>query len=340
MATKWYVGLDVASATFVACIIQAPARVMAQPQSFTNDMAGYDELEVWLARHGVTPAEGVLCMEATGVYGEGLAYHLAAHDWWLAVAPPLQVKQAFAPIGHKNDPVDSRQIAEYAARFYDRLQRFVPRKALLEQIKVLLQLREQYVRQKTAHRNAQRALRRKVVRTPLAEALHEQSIAQLQAHIKTIEAEIRQLLDQDPDLRQKIALLLTIPGVGLLLASHMVVLTATMRDPFNPKAVAAHLGLCPYEHSSGTSVRRRSSSRHFGPPVVRKLLHLAARSRCTHHPASRDYYQRKVCAGKPKRLVLNNLANRLIRIICAVLRTRRPYLPDYQAIPPKRLQIA
>jgi transposase len=339
VATTFYVGLDMASASFVACIIQAPARVVARPRSFSNDIGGYEELERWLAEHGVTPARGVLCMEATGVYGEGVAYHLAAHDWWLAVAPPLEVKQAFAPFGHKNDAVDSRQIAEYAARFHDRLQRFVPKPARLEQVKVLLQLREQYVRQKTTHLNAQRALRRKVVRTPLAEALHAQSIAQLQAHIKTIEKEIRQLLDQDPDLRQQVALLLTIPGVGFLLASQMVVLTSSMRDPFNPKAVAAHLGLCPFEHTSGTSLRRRSSSRHFGPPTVRKLLHLAARSRCTHHSASREYYQRKVCAGKPKRLVLNSLANRLIRVICAVLRTRQPYLPDYQAIPPRRPQI-
>jgi transposase len=340
MATTYYVGLDVASASFVACIMQSPIRVVAQPKSFANDTAGFVKLETWLAKHGVQPTHGRLCMEATGVYGEGLAYHLAAHEWWLAVAPPLQVKQAFAPIGHKNDAVDSRQIAEYAARFHDQLQRFVPRKAVLEQIKVLLQLREQYVRQKTMHLNAQRALRRKVLRTPLAEALHEQSIAQLKTHIKTIEAEIRQLIDQDPDLRQKVVLLLTIPGVGLLLASHVVVLTASMRDPFNPRAVAAHLGLSPYERTSGTSVRRRASSRHFGPPTIRKLLHLAARSRCTHHPPSRDYYQRKVGAGKPKRLVLNNMANRLIRTICAVLRTRQRYLPDYQAIPPRRLQTA
>lgn len=340
MATTFYVGMDLAAESFFACIIRAPAQVVAQPKRFTNDTAGHVALEQWLGKQGVTQANGVLCMEATGVYGEGLAYHLAAQDWWLAVAPPLEVKQAFAPIGHKNDPVDSRQIGEYAARFHDRLKRFVPKKAILEQIKVLLQLREQYVRQKTAHLNTRGALRRKVVRTPLAEALLEQSIAQLKTHIKTIEAEIRQLLNQDPDLRQQIALLLTIPGVGLLLASQMVLLTAAMHDPFNPKAVAAHLGLAPYEHRSGSSVRRRSSSRHFGPPAARKLLHLAARSRCTHHPPSRDYYQRKVCTGKPKRLVLNNMANRLIRVICAVLRTRRPYLPDYQAIPPRRLQSA
>jgi transposase len=338
MSTTYYVGVDIAAETFVACVLQAPNQVVAQPQSFTNDIAGYDELEGWLRQHGVTPASAVLCMEATGVYSEGLAYHLSAHEWWLAVAPPLQAKRAFTPVGHKTDPIDSRQIAEYAARFHDQLHRFVPKKAVLEQVKVLLQLREQYVRQKTTHLNAMQTLRRKVTRTPLAEALHKQSVSQLKQHIKTIEAEIAKLLDQDPDLRQQVRLLITIPGVGLLLASHIVVLAATMRDPLNPKAIAAHLGISPYQHRSGTSVRRRDSSRHYGPSTLRKLLHLAARSRCTHHPASRRYYQRKVAAGKPKRLVLNNMANRLLRVICAVLRTRQPFLADYQAIPPQRFK--
>ena len=340
MAARFYVGLDMAAETFFACIILAPAQVAAPPKRFSNDTAGYVALEKWLVKHDATPGDSVLCMEATGVYGEGLAYHLAAHDWWLAVAPPLAVKKAFAPSGHKNDAVDSRQIAEYAARFHDRLRRFAPRKRVLEQIKVLLQLREQYVRQKTSHHNAHRALRRKVVRTPLAEALHEQSIAQLKLHIKTIETEIRQLIDQDPDLRQKLALLVTIPGVGFLLASHMLVLTAAMHDPFNPRALAAHLGLSPYERVSGTSVQHRSASRRFGPATARKLLHLAARSNLVHHDPSRAYYLRKVAAGKAKRLVLNNMANRLIRVICAVLRTEQRHLPDYRAIPPRRRQPA
>jgi transposase len=110
-----------------------------------------------------------------------------------------------------------------------------------------------------------------------------------------------------------------------------------MRDPLNPRAVAAHLGICPYERTSGTSVRRPARSRHYGPPTLRKLLHLAARSRRTHDAASRRYFERKVAAGKPKKLVINNLANRLVRVMCAVLRTRTPYLADYQAIPPRRL---
>lgn len=335
--TTYYVGLDIAAATFVACVLETASDVIASPTTFENGTAGFAALEKWLTEQGLTKATTIVCMEATGVYSEGVAYHLSAQEWWVAVAPPLQVKRAFDPVGHKTDAVDSRQIAEYAARFQDKLRPFVPRPAILEQIKVLLQLREQFVKEKTAHLNAQKALRRKVVRTPLAEALHQQSIAQLKDHIKTIEAEIRQLFDQDPDLRSQITLLLTIPGVGLLLASHLLVLIDTLKDPFNPRVVAAHLGLVPFQHTSGTSVQRRPKSRQFGPATARKLLHLAARSRRTHHPASRQYFERKQAAGKPSRLILNNMANRLVRVMCAVLRNRRPFHHDYLPISPQSL---
>ena len=117
MTTTYFVGIDIASATFVATVIESPVKSVASPQSFDNNTAGFAALESWLTQLGVTQANAIVCLEATGVYGEGLAYHLTAHQWWLAVAPPLQVKQAFAPIGHKTDAVDSRQIAEYAGSF-------------------------------------------------------------------------------------------------------------------------------------------------------------------------------------------------------------------------------
>lgn len=337
MKPTYYVGIDIASATFMASVIKSPTNSIAEPKSFDNDTAGFELFESWLRQLGITPVQAILCMEATGVYGEGLAYYLAAHEWWLAVAPPLQVKQAFAPIGHKSDPVDARQIAEYAYRFQDQLHQFVPKQEIIEQVKVLLQLREQYVRQKTAQLNSRKALKRKPIRTPLAEALLDQSISQSENHIKTIEKEIRQLFNHDSDFGQQIALLLTIPGVGLLLASHIIVLSATLRDPLNHKAVAAYLGISPYQHTSGTSVRRQATSRHFGPATIRKLLHLAARSRRTHHPASRTYFERKVASGKPKSIVLNNMANRLLRVICAVLRSRQPFIHDFVSLPPQVL---
>ncbi len=334
MVFQNFIGIDIASQTFVATVLAHSLQTVLAAKEFSNDPEGCAALEVWLTTAKVTQPTAIICMEATGVYAEALCYQLHAQGWWLAVHPPLEIKRAFAPVGHKTDAVDSRQIAEYAVRFTDKLRRWQPKKDLLEQIKVLLNTREQFVGQHTAHKNTLQALRRKPVCTPLAEQLHQDNIERLTQNIQSLEAEIKHLLRQDEDLHQQLRLLLSVPGVGLLLAAHTITMTASLHVPHDPKVVAAWLGISPYETRSGTSVYAKATSRHYGPATMRKLLHLAARSVRTHHPVFRQYFERKVAQGKPKKLVLNNIANKLVKIICAVLRNQQPYIPNYVSVNP------
>jgi transposase len=336
----YYVGIDLAADSFTSAIGQMAERwqIVARPASFVNSLDGFPQYLSWLQAHGLTPANSVICMEATGVYGEVLAHYLAAHGYRLAVEPPLKVKRAFKPEGHKSDPVDGEQIAEYAYRFWDELSVWSPRSAVLEQIQTLLTLREQFVGEKTGHANALHALRRKAVRMPLADHLHEQALRELKDHIHTLEVEIRRLIDQDPDFRNLVALLLSIPGVELLLAAHLLVVLQGAPVSCSPKSLAAFIGICPYEHASGSSVRHTPTSRHYGPPALRKLLFLAAMSIATHNPQFRLYYLRKLQEGKAKPLVLNNIANKLLKVILAVVRSQTRFIPNYHSVNPPCLR--
>lgn len=332
--TKYFVGIDIASNSFVVAVGTPPWHLVGKPHEFENSEEGFQVLLSWLEEHRWQSGETVACMEATGVYGESLAYFLYAKGYRVAVEPPLKVKRAFQPGGPKTDAADSAQIAEYACRFEDELHFWRPPTELVEQIQVLLATREQFSNQKTAHHNAWRALRRKVVRTPLAEQLHQQSIAQLQKHIHDIDAELRRLIDSDPAFKHMLLLLLSVPGVGLLLASHLILLTQASLEP---KELASYLGIAPNEFSSGTSVFQKACSRGYGPPAVRKLLYLASCSVRTHREQFRSYFLRKTAEGKSKRLVLNNLANKLLKISCAVLRSNTPYIPNYRSVQPLAL---
>jgi transposase len=326
MATlRYFVGLDLAAETFTAAIGTTPWQLLVPGTQFDNTPDGFQNLDAWLHQHASPLEQTVLCMEATGVYGEALAYYLAAHQYQVAIEPPLKVKRAFKPQGPKTDAVDSEQIAEYACRFSDELLVWQPPAELVEQLHVLLTTREQLVQQATAHQNALRALRRKVVRIAFAEQVYAQMIAETRLRIKAVEQEIRRLIDQHPTARRLLTLLLTIPGVGLLLAAHVLVLTQCATYPFPSPKLAAHLGIAPYAYQSGTSVYKAPTSRHYGPSQPRKLLHLAARSVSTHNDHFRTYYMRKLAEGKPKKLVLNNVANKLVRTICAILETQTEY---------------
>jgi transposase len=335
--TKYFVGIDIASNSFMAAVGTQPWQRVGKPQEFENAEDGFQAFLHWLGEHQLEPRQTLVCMEATGVYGESLAYFLVAQGYRVAVEPPLKVKRAFQPGGPKTDAVDSAQIAEYACRFEDELHFWRPPAELLEQVQVLLTTREQFSNQKTAHHNALRALRRKVVKTPLAEQLHQQSIAQLQKHLHDIDAELRRLIDSDPTFKHMLLLLLSVPGVGLLLASHLILLSQASLEA---KELAAYLGIAPHEFSSGTSVFKRASSRRYGPPAVRKLLYLASCSVRTHRQQFRSYFLRKTAEGKPNRLVLNNIANKLLKISCAVLKSNTPFIPNYRSVPPLALTVS
>jgi transposase len=326
---QYFVGIDIASSTFMAAVGAMPWKVVRKPQQFENQEDGFQGFADWLNQSQLLAGDTLICMEATGVYGEPLAYFLYAKGYQVCVEPPLRVKRAFKPNGPKTDAVDSLQIAEYAARYLDQLTFWQPKREILEQIKVLLATREQFVEQRTAHKSALQALQRKVVRTALAEQAHLQMIEQLKKQILAIQQEIRRLIDSDPTFKATLLLLTSIPGVGFLLAAHLILLSQASR---NPRQLASYLGVAPNDYLSGSSVSRRATSRHFGPPTVRKLLYLAACSVRTHRSEFKTYFLRKTAEGKSAHLVLNNIANKLLKIVCAVLRSRIPYHPHYRSV--------
>jgi len=113
-----------------------------------------------------------------------------------------------------------------------------------------------------------------------------------------------------------------------------------MQETLDPRVLAAFVGICPIKHESGTSVFSTPTSRHYGPPVLRKLLYLAACSVRTHKKQFQHYFLRKVAEGKHKKLVLNNIQNKLLKIACAVVRSQKPYIPNYVSLNPLVLKKA
>ena len=126
----------------------------------------------------------------------------------------------------------------------------------------------------------------------------------------------------------------------MLLATSLAVTTNGFLRTSNHKRIASYAGISPIEHTSGSSVYRKPRSRCFGPPRLRKLLYLAAMSVATHNPEFRRYYLRKVAEGKPKKLVLNNISNKLLKVVCALVRTESEYIPNYKSVNPMLLKSA
>lgn len=296
--------------------------------TFENTAAGVTAFAAGLPGSGV-----VVAVENTGVYSEALCYALHGAGVPLVLLDPGAIHRAF-PGTPKTDALDAAKVAEYGHRFADRLARWRPHADAVEQVRVLLATREQLVGQRTAASNARRAFARKPVQVPAATDALDSVVAHLRAQVRALEGELRRVIAAHPTLSAGVDLLVGVPGVGLLLASQMAVLTSGFTEPAEYRPLAQRLGIAPNAHESGRTVRRRPRSRGYGEAAARKLLYMAARSVRTHNADHRAYFEAKVVAGKPPTLVLNNVSNRILRVMCGVLRTGRPYRPDYVGVGP------
>jgi transposase len=232
---KYFIGADISSDTFTVSVGISPWKQVGTTRSFENTTDGFEEFLIWLDKQGITNKNSVVCMESTGVYGQGLAYFLFSHNYTVSVEPPLKVKKAFPTHGNKNDITDSKHIAEYACRHYDELHIWRPPHRVLEQVQTLLKTREQLTK-----------------------------IGELKTVIKKIDKEIKDLFEKHPFFNHRFANLLSIPCVGVQLAGYVLVsLYKKDKDP-KARSLAGYVGICPYEHESGTSVRKKPRSRKNG----------------------------------------------------------------------------
>jgi len=337
---KHFIGIDVASETFTASLFQAPGKPVITRGPIDNAPDGFLSFVEWLKGQHAIPHNSVVCMEAIGVYGEALTRSLAAKGFKIAIEPPLKVKRAFDQDGHKTDAVDSAQIAEYAYRFFDELRFWQPRTDILEKTKQSLCARELLTKQSVAIQNALIAHKRHVVQDKLLLDMYEKNLSLVKEQIAQLDSHIQELIHQDPSFHELSLILISVCGVGILLAACLLVTTNGFKDISDFKQMAAFVGICPYQYQSGKSVHRNAHSRHFGPAYVRKLLHLAARSVATHNPEFRKYYYRKIEEGKCKSVALNNIANKLLKISFAMIRDRKPYIKGYRSVNPLVLQRA
>jgi transposase len=329
----YFVGIDIASESFHACLLEGDSTAVLASAGFDNQPSGFSEFCRWLEGYNVRCGNSAFCMENTGVYSERLAHFLLSHNFMVCVEDARRVKRGFPIQGHKNDPIDAKHIAEYARRFFDKLKCFVAKPVILQQVSQMLTLREQLVKQSTGLKNIRTAQKRRETPDRFVEETVETVLSQLKQQIQGIEKRIKQVLELDPQLQQQVECMDSIPSVGSLLASNFLEYSSTQKELKASKATA-YVGISPYEHRSGKDVYRKKRSSGAGPKRMRKLLHLAARSAVVHDEQMREYYLRKQGEGKSKKLVLNNVANKIVKRMCAVLNSNSHYIPNYRSVRP------
>jgi len=327
-------GVDAGKSSFVLAIRTLDDDPIIKSKSFKNTRDGADKALAFVVAFGADPAQTLLCVEHVGVYAEKLCYYLQEKTGMVFMADPEHVHRSMKDRRLKTDKMDAIRIAHYGVRFTDFVRPFKLKNPLVERIEALLQLRRATVKERTRYKNQLKSLRHKWSVPAEAEMRLQAMIDLVSKHISDIELEIQSLIKTDSMMAQGVSILKSMPGVGLILATAMLVLTNGFEDLPSYRQASSYLGMAPKPYESGESVRRPSRSRGDGHSMMRQLLYLSARSLITARTEARSYFARKVQMGKPKTLVLNNLGNKQLKVMLALLRTWKPYDENYRSINP------
>jgi transposase len=140
--------------------------------------------------------------------------------------------------------------------------------------------------------------------------------------------EIRRFCREDAELSQSIAYLMSVPGIGWIVASQLLARIGDWREIDNVRQLGSFLGLVPTENSTGDRVDRGSITR-LGDGRLRSKLIEAAWSAIRQDTELREFY-RSVCRRNPRgrgaRIAIVAVARKLSTRIYAVLKKQRPYI--------------
>jgi transposase len=139
--------------------------------------------------------------------------------------------------------------------------------------------------------------------------------------------EIRRLCKEDPELCRCMKYLMTIPGIGWIVASQLLARIGDWRELKNIRQLAGFLGLVPTENSTGERTDRGSIT-HTGDPRLRSKMIQGSWSAIRQDAELREFF-RSVCRRHPRevaaRVAIVAVARKLSVRISVVLMKQRPY---------------
>lgn len=272
------------------------------------------------------PQESVLCAEHTGVYGDLLVQLASCSNIKIALIPGYTLKKSMGDRKGKSDKVDAERIQEYGTRFTDHLQFVKPKNIVMIELKELYNLRAQLTKQRKMLSTNKTNKLGAISSSVFGQKMLQQSINELKQNIAEIEQEMLNIISSSNELNRTYNLVTSVTGIGPIIAISLIIISENFTKLDTPRKAASFVGVCPYLNESGNKkVKARVHQR--SDKKVKSLLYLAAKCICKHNKEFKLYKERKMNEGKHYFLVMNNVANKILRTVYAVLKSGNPYDP-------------
>jgi len=303
-----HVGIDVSQERLDVHLLPS-----GEALAFARDGSGIEALAERLS--SLAPA--LVVMEATGGFETVVAAGLAAAGLPLVVVNPRQIRAFAQALGlkAKTDALDAQVIARFAEAV-----RPAPRPLADEAARALGEMvarRRQLVEMMVAERNRRRMLARpKLIRGV------ERVLAMLQKELSALERDLDETIRGTPAWREAEGLLTSVPGVGDTTARTLIAELPEL-GRLDRRKIAALAGLAPFNRDSGRFQGQRRIGGGRAP--VRAALYMAALVAMRWNPILKPVAERLRAAGKRPKLIVVAIARKLLVILNAIIRERKPW---------------
>ena len=229
----------------------------------------------------------------------------------MVVVNPRQVRDFAKATGRlaKTDSLDAAVLAHFAeaVRPPRRALRDAETQDLNSLVARIQQVMAMLVAEKNRLSSAAMAVRPRI----------ETHIAWLKHELDDLDQGLRQTIRQSPVWREKDDLLRSIPGIGDQISLTLLAYLPEL-GTLNRRQIAALVGVAPFNRDSGTLRGKRTV--WGGRARVRTALYMGAMVASRFNPVIRDFYQRLLSDGKPKKLALTASMRKLLIILNSMLK--------------------
>ena len=314
-----FIGIDIAKETFVAAF---PCGKDYKTEHYLNSAKGIKQLMKKLSKDS-----DQCVLEATGNYGMLFLYLLSENGYRVSMVNSKQIKHFSRMMLSvtKTDKIDAKLISMYGEKMTPPLFKLPTKDLMLlkQQRTVLRQLKKQI----TALGGLKESLQVLPIRDKKSMGVLNHTVEFLTKKIKYLEADMLALAEEKFEEQYK--LLTSIKGIGGAIATALIVATAGFTQFDNAKQLSRYIGICPTYQQSGTSVNVKGHICKNGDSHLRAMLYIGSWSAIKHNTACKECYERLLSKGKPPKVALFAVANKLVRQAFAVCKENKPYIDGY-----------
>ncbi len=263
----------------------------------------------------IVPA--LIVLEATGGFEITVAAAVGSAGLPLAVVNPRQIRDFARATGKlaKTDALDAAAIAHFAQAVHPE-PRALP-DAQAQELGELVARRRQVIEMMVAERN-----RTRYVQSNRLKKRIDRHLATLQKELTEIENDLDESIRGTPIWRENEDLLKSVPGIGNATARTLLADLPELGS-LGRKQIAALVGVAPFNRDSGTWRGKRTV---WGGRVnVRTALYMAALTASRWNPVIAAFYRHLRDLGKPPKVALTACMRKLLVMLNAILRDRRPW---------------